>query len=416
VKHPKFLLPVLFLIFALAVEQADSRMSGGVGRGGGGMGFSSGRASSFRSPAVINMSRGSSGWHNHNFPSQSHSWSASQGTRASWPSYGQLHWNGQARSRFQSSTWSPSTNRGAYSRPNLSAYSGSGVRAAVVVHHHPYSPGFVRQKLRNIGVTSEPRLISDRSEMVHTDRQHSTIRLPQEGPGHSPLRATAISPRHFNDPLVRQQMNRLGGSDWTRRIDRFNSTETQTNHYYWHQGDGFNYCHYNDSSGYHWWGWYQGGQCFWTRNYAGRWWWYDQDYNRWCFWNDNYWWWQDPYHMGDLYCYDNDGYVPCNSADDQEVVTAPVGPGEQAYNSPDGTRLVKIAGDSQDAFLYDSANPPTFEPVYLASGVDKVQFSNSGGGRTLEILLRLNDGSFDMFDGYGNPYNPGKFDGEQAAR
>lgn len=219
------------------------------------------------------------------------------------------------------------------------------------------------------------------------------------------MNARIISPRHFNDPMVRRQMERLNGSDWNARIDRFNSSEYSTNHYYWHQNGGLNYCHYIDKSGYSWWGWYSGDRCFWTRHYAGRWWWYDQDYNRWCFWNGDDWWWQDPDHMGDLYCYDNDEYIPCGSEDDQEVVTTADLSGEQTYTSPDGTRMVKVIGESRDAFLYDTANPPTFEPVYLASGVRQVDFSNAAG-RPLEVVLKLEDGSFDLFDGYGNSYNP----------
>ena len=37
-------------------------------------------------------------------------------------------------------------------------------------------------------------------------------------------------------------------------------------------------------------------------------------------------------------------------------------------------------------------------------------------GRPLEIILTLNDGSYDMFDNYGNPYNPGTNDADQAAQ
>ncbi|HTC20203.1 MAG TPA: hypothetical protein VK859_05100, partial [bacterium] len=83
--------------------------------------------------------------------------------------------------------------------------------------------------------------------------------------------------------------------------------------------------------------------------------------------------------------------------------------------SPDGTRVVKVATDTQDAFLYDTANPPSFQPIYLASGVQSVQFSDAGNGRPMEIILKLNDGSFDMFDGQGNPYNPGSAEDDQAA-
>ncbi len=86
-------------------------------------------------------------------------------------------------------------------------------------------------------------------------------------------------------------------------------------------------------------------------------------------------------------------------------MTHPEEADQQASTSPDGTRTVKVLAGSQDAFLYDTANPPSFDPVYLASGVQRVEFSDPGNGRPLEIVLKLDDGSFDLFDGDGQPYN-----------
>lgn len=120
--------------------------------------------------------------------------------------------------------------------------------------------------------------------------------------------------------------------------------------------------------------------------------------------------------MGDLYCYDDEQYVPCNSADDDIIVTGPENASMQSYTSPDNTRIVKVDSDTQDAFLFDNETPPAFVPIYLASGVKNVMFSDTSNGRPLEIVLTLNDGSFDMFDGQGTPYNPGNFDADQAAQ
>jgi hypothetical protein len=373
----------------LADHDGNGKSSNGARSGGG---FGGGHAS--RRPVVINMSRPSSGGHNRNYPSpQNHPAANFQ------PSYGRVQWN------------APKNN----SRPDVKAYAAPGLRASISVHHHPYSQGYVRKKLQKIGVKNEPNFITDRSEIIHTDRMHSTIGFPRTGPDHGPLTATAFSPRRFNDPLVRDHMNLVDGPEWHARIDGFNRTESEPGHYYWHSGDNFNYCHYIDGSGYHWWGWYRGDHFFWTRSFGGRWWWYDPDFDRWCFWNEGFWWWQDPYHVGDLYCYNNDNYVPCNSAEDQVVVQSSDSSDFQNSTSPDGTRVVKVAADTQDAFLYDTANPPSFQPVYLASGVQSVQFSDTSNGRPMEIILKLNDGSFDMFDGQGNPYNPGSAEDDQAA-
>jgi hypothetical protein len=374
-------------------------------------------APAYHAPVVINMSHGSSGGHNQNFPSQQSV--SSQPARTS-PSYGQLRWSGnsQVTTRPQIQTGVQVGVVGqAYQRPSVQNYAHTGVRAAVAIHHHAYTQGYVRKKLQKMGVAAEPNLITDRAEIIHTDRAHSIIRYPQNGMDHKPITATMVSPRHYNDSVVRDHMTILDSPEWKATVDNFNASENQVGHHYWHNNDvGVTYCHYLDASGYNWYGWYLGDQYFWTRNFNGRWWWYDADYDRWCFWNNGFWWWQDPYHVSDLYCYNNDNYIPCNSSEDQVVVTASNNANMQSNVSLDGTRIVKVDADTQDAFLYDTANPPTFDPVYLASGVQSVQFSDTSNGRPMEIILRLNDGSFDMFDAQGNPYGPGTFDADQAAQ
>lgn len=109
--------------------------------------------------------------------------------------------------------------------------------------------------------------------------------------------------------------------------------------------------------------------------------------------------------MGDLYCYDDGSYVPVNSAEDQIVVSGAEEPNETTYSSPDGSRNIKVVQGDGDAFLYDASAVPAFDPIYLASGVQSVQFSDVSNGRPLEIVVKLNDGSFDLFDSQGNAYN-----------
>jgi hypothetical protein len=206
-------------------------------------------------------------------------------------------------------------------------------------------------------------------------------------------------------------MSRVSGSDWQDRVRGFNQSENQTGRYFWHKDNNFDYCHYVDNSGYDWYGWYSGNSYFWTRNFNDRWWWYDADFDRWCFWNNGFWWWQDPYHMGDIYCYNDADYIPCNSAEDNVAVTVPDDANMRSFTSPDKTRVVKVVADTKDAFLYDTAKSPAFNPVYLASGVADVQFSDTGNGRGLEIMLKLGDSSYDMFDANGNAYNSGNPEG-----
>jgi hypothetical protein len=400
--------PLILSLMLLATAVPLTAKEGGVGGAavGSGGGEASGRNNwgKGRPPVIINMSRGSSGGHNLNFPNERPSRLEGRS-----PSYGRVHWPPPAQT-------GPAGEEGAFNpylrpvvtRARLKTFTDMGIRAANVIHHHPYTPGYVRQKLAVLGVKTEPQFITERSEMIHTDRAHSTVPSPGTGPDGRALTAAPFSGRHFNDKAVRDQMNLLEGNEWRGTIRDLSRTETRAGHYYWHRGEGFDYCHYVDRYGYHWWGWYLGNRYFWLRYFAYRWWWYDEGFGRWAFWNDGFWWWQDPFHVGDLYCYDDMDYIPCNSAEDQIVVTSAENPSLQEFLSPDGTRMVQLDRTTHDAFLYDTAKPPAFDPVYLASGVADVQFSDTANGRPLQIILKLEDGSFDMFDGDGNSYNPGE--------
>lgn len=396
---------VLFLTTGLflgaGLYAAENRGEGGNERSeGGGSNRSSApvrqprvrvsRPAQVRQPVVIHMN---------------HSAGGSNYQPAKKPSYGQTQWSRTTQPRA-GSVQKPAAR--VQATRQLKTAPAKGERVANAVHHHAYTRGYVRKKLSNIGVKKEPSYITDRSEVVSTDRAHSVIGNPRTGPKGEPFKGSMVSARQFNGSVVRNQMKIVNNPAYLQRIAGENRTETLRGHMYWHGAAGVNYtyAHFIDNSGYHWYGWYTGDNFFWTRNYDGRWWWYDTGFNRWCFYNDDYWWWQDPYHIGELYVYDDADYIPANSADDPVVVAGSEQSNDAAYNSPDGRRTVKIAQSDGDAFLYDTANPPSFDPIYMASGVQSVQYSDVNNGRPLEIILKLSDGSFDMFDAQGNPYNP----------
>jgi hypothetical protein len=71
--------------------------------------------------------------------------------------------------------------------------------------------------------------------------------------------------------------------------------------------------------------------------------------------------------------------------------------------SPDGTRMVQIFGERREAFLYDLTGVagPSFL-AYLAADVKRVRFSQAQPGEPFEILVVMNDGTFDVFDESGN--------------
>jgi hypothetical protein len=269
----------------------------------------------------------------------------------------------------------------------------------------------VSPRFQSMGIHSAPRPFTNRSQMMVTDRNHSVIHMPMSGPHGEAIHANVFARTSINGPVIRGHMAIVTGNVAFRaNIGNFNRIEIAPNHYYWHSYGGFNFCHYYDPWGYHWYGWYLGSSYFWTRYYGNNWWWYDPVYFRWCYWHDGGWWWQDPANMSVMYVYNNGSYIP--NTDSGANVGAPMNiqPGTnilRSYRSADGSRVVKISGSGNDAFLYDTADPPSFSPIYLASGVKGVKISNPQNGQSMQILLTLNDGSFQLFDDQGNPYNGG---------
>ena len=370
-------------------------------------------------PVVINMEHPSSGWHNQNFPAAQppqkvQAQSVQQGAQQKQqpvsvqPSYGKLNWQSSARQKTAPAPGikAQSIKPGTQQPKTQQRLSAAGTGATHVAHHRVSPLNNAKSALQSLGVKSAPGYILNRSDILNTDRGHSMINYPKTGPNNNVLSAQQFSPRKLNDQSVRAQMGLVNSASWRGRVEGFGRSEHDPRHYYWHHEHDFDFCHYIDDSGYHWYGWYLGSQFFWTRYFNDRWWWYDTDFDRWCFWNDGFWWWQDPYHMGDIYIYNNNNYVPGNSTGDEVAVNAPETAGQHNFASPDGTRTVKVVTETQDAYLYDTSKELSFNPVYLASGVKDVQFSDTSNGRPLQIVLKLNDNSFDIFDGQGLPYAP----------
>ncbi|GEM_PF-1407447 len=277
----------------------------------------------------------------------------------------------------------------------------------------------VSAQFRGLGVRSYPRPYA-RTQLLVVPRERSAISFPVHGPGGVALRANVFARTNFStNPVIRTHMALITGGAFRAQIGIYNANERIVGNYYWHTGNGFNYCHYYDRWGYHWYGWYLGNAYFWTRWYSNNWWWYDPAYYRWCYWHDGGWWWQDP-DTTTVYVYNNGSYMPTdngananvniNANNGQEAPYAAQPPvqnqgGKNSYYSNDGSRQVKLVGG--DAFLYDVSGQNSFKPVFLGSNVTSVKFSNTSNGQPLQVMLMYGDGSFGVFDAQGNSANGG---------
>ena len=273
----------------------------------------------------------------------------------------------------------------------------------------------VSSQVRNLGVRSYPRPYA-RTQLLVAPRERSAIAFPNRGVGGASLHANVFARTNFSaNPVIRNHMALITGGAFRTQIGIYNTNERIVGNYYWHRGNGFNYCHYYDRWGYHWYGWYLGNSYFWTRWYSNNWWWYDPAYYRWCYWHDGGWWWQDP-DTTTVYVYNNGSYMLADGANVNVNVgngqgspstQAPVQNqgGKNVYYSNDGSREVKVVG--ADAFLYDVSGQNAFKPVYLGTNVTSVKFSNTSNGKPLQVMLLFSDGSFGLFDDQGNSVNGG---------
>ncbi len=261
------------------------------------------------------------------------------------------------------------------------------------------SVGRINPSLQRLGVKNLPPAFKDHHQILQADRAHSSIRYPASGPQGRPLHAAVFEPSAMNNTVVRSHMGLVNTNIAFRaQITHFNNVEILRNNYYWHSYGGFNYCHYYDPWGYHWYGWYLGSSYFWTRYWNNYYWWYDPVSFRWCYWWDGNWWWNNPAHVEAAYVYNNGNYIPSDSANTE----APSGTAAIEYRSQDGSRMVKIVGT--DAFLYDTADTGVDnKPVFLGSNVTNVKFSKTSDGKPLQVMLEYNDGTFGLFDADGNP-------------
>jgi hypothetical protein len=287
-------------------------------------------------------------------------------------------------------------------------------------------------RAQGLGITRVPQVFNNRHQLMPVDQAHTRIPQPISGPQGASLHASLISRTSMNGPIVRSQMSVVGRPEITAQVGLYNRTEVVPNHYYWHNYNGWNYCHYYDPYGYHWYGWYVGGNCFWSRYWGGNWWWYDPTYYHWCYWNDGWWWWQDPANVQVVYVYDNGSYVNAASVGETASASAPSGSPsgagmevtspssssestasstttkplppvsvDKVLNSKDGTRQVKIVGG--DAFLYDTvAADNDSKPVFLSDNVKDVKFIPGTAGAAPQVLVTLTDGTVQTYDSDGN--------------
>src|SRR5258708_3485178 len=124
----------------------------------------------------------------------------------------------------------------------------------------------VPSNFQRMGIHSVPQPIQNRSQILATNRQRSVITPPGTGPHGMVLHASVLAPRAMTSNIVQTHMGRItSNAAFSAQINLYNRNEVRTNNYYWHNWNGVNYCHYHDTWGYHWYGWYIGSNCFWTR-------------------------------------------------------------------------------------------------------------------------------------------------------
>lgn len=251
----------------------------------------------------------------------------------------------------------------------------------------PQNPGGVRRRL------PRPERITDRTRVIDIDRTQiirypsvdgSGRRLGHTHLGRAPYRSEHTTIINNNITIV---------NDYARRY-------TTRGVWWWHDHNGYRLGHHCDARGRHWFGWYIGTVYFWTVWHGDYYWHWDPYYERWVYWHQNRRWYEHPttrviyiYDDRRYYRYEDVGGGVVTRPDTTPPVAQPpaepgdADPADESYFSEDGTREVRVYGDERDAFLYDTAETPSFEPKWLASGVKEVQFSDTSDGTPLQINI-----------------------------
>lgn len=264
------------------------------------------------------------------------------------------------------------------------------------------APPVISERYKRLGISRLPDPVKDRSKWPDSRKDRSVVLNPSRDYQGKPFHLKDLPRTQIGRTEVKRHMKDIATNpQFVREMDHIRTADKNVNFYYWHSWNNNRYCHYIDHWGAHWYGWTVGPSFYWTRYNAGYWWWYDPDFGRWCYWHDGWWWWHDPYHVNVAYVYVDGNYVSSNPGTEEPPAVEPSN--LRTYKSSDGTRLVKVLGQEEDAFLYDASTPPDFDPVYLASGVQEVKFSSTNSGRRLQVLVFMRDGSFSLFDDRGNP-------------
>jgi hypothetical protein len=197
----------------------------------------------------------------------------------------------------------------------------------------------------------------------------------------------------------------------TRDISRRQRTEIVPNQDYWHRVGGTRYVH-RYYGGAHWYGFYHGSAFYWHRYYNNYWWWHDPYYDRWVYWWNGNWWWPGP---AGVYVYVDNSYQPATAAALPPDVPAAPNDGTEpegttaasttggSWKSPDGKRMVQIAGAKSEVFLYDTSKEPAAFVKFLGSGAESVKFAGGQDGKPLRILVNFKGGSFKMYAADGTP-------------
>jgi len=236
-------------------------------------------------------------------------------------------------------------------------------------------------------------------------RDQRSMSLPRSDATGAPFRAGALQGPPAHAGIIRDP-------GFSSRIGIERGHELESGRFFWHRFGGYPYCH-TFFDGVDWYGFYFGSAFFWTRYYDSYWWWYDPVYARWVFWYNDYWWWPGP--DNELYVYMDNNYFPYDSERQVATVkrpqvmqpptaTPPSAAEGGGVASPDNSRLLRVLGPGNEAFLYEKKDGQ--EPVflkYLGKDVTEGRFTKGEGGRGTVLILTFQDGAYALFDNDGNP-------------
>ncbi len=139
-----------------------------------------------------------------------------------------------------------------------------------------------------VSAADVPKKISPVHFLKPTDKIPSLALRSPAVPGHGPNGTRMEMEAAIGAPSA-DDMSKFSDPAFFEALKTEKKKETQIKQAYWLRGDDWDYCHFRDEAGNHWYGWNDGKKFQWILFKGNHYWWYDSFSGNWLYFGGRYW-------------------------------------------------------------------------------------------------------------------------------